>query len=183
MFVAMKQCLCALLAVFLISCGSGLKTSRQNVRPISPSYSAMVNNDPQEVKHNRNGAAQSLLRLFEISDVVQSRVSVSFTNGSELQLTYMSRGQTKNVSFQGRFKRKGYYEVLLRNKRTEIPPLLPVFYSQVDVKRLRIALTADNNLLVDDTWQRTGNIFFLAGGASGRTQSVFTSSGAASAHP
>lgn len=183
MFVAMKQTLCAILAVLFISCGSGLKTSRQQVRPVSPSYSALVNNDPHHVAHNRNGATQTLLRLFEISDVAQSRISVSFTAANELQLSYLSQGQTKTVNFRGRFKQKGYYEVLLRNKRTEVPPLLPVFYSQVDVKRLRIALTAENDLLVDDTWQRTGNIFFLAGGASGRTQSVFKTTGTTVVNP
>lgn len=167
----MKHLLFVLISALVCSCGSGFKTSKRNVRAVTSFYSGSVSNHPYKVMQT-NQLNKSLLELFEVYDSAQSRISLSF-NKNELLLTYLAQGKPKTLAFKGKFTRRGYYEVYLRNKRTEIPPFVPVFYSQVDVKRIRLILTPENDLLVDDSWQRTGNIFILAGGGSGRTQSVF----------
>lgn len=161
-----------LLCLFLNSCSSGVKVSRSQVIYFDKSFSAKVLNKPY--KTGSRYKTPTLLNLFEISEQPHSdTVHFSFNSKNELEVTYLARGQKLTDTFAGTFHRKGFYEIYLRKKKTEIPPFLPILYSSNDIYRIRLALTPGGNLIVDNKWDRTGNIFLMGGGSSERTQSFF----------
>ena len=56
--------------------------------------------------------------------------------------------------FQGKFSKRGFYEIFLRNKKIEIPPFIPIIYSNRDINRIRIGLTVNNDLVIANKWAR-----------------------------
>jgi hypothetical protein len=48
-----------------------------------------------------------------------------------------------------------------------------LFYSNVDIYRVRISQTKEKDLVIDSYYERGGNIFLFAAGGSGRTQYYF----------
>lgn len=115
----------------------------------------------------------TLLNIFEIRDENIDSVQISFNDTKELKFTYTDKGQKIIKTFAGTFAKKGYFEIYFRNQKKEIPPLLPIIYSNNHINRVRLALTIDGNLIVDNMWDDSGNIFILAAGSSGRRQSFF----------
>ncbi|RKS02856.1 hypothetical protein C8C84_2586 [Flavobacterium sp. 102] len=75
--------------------------------------------------------------------------------------------------YQGKFSKKGYYEIFIRKKNIQIPPVLHLLYSKIDIYRLRISLNKEKELIIDSYYKRGGNVFLLAAGGSGRTQYYF----------
>lgn len=160
-----------ILLTLLTSCSSGVKVSKSQVTYFDKSFSAKVANTAYKSGKNKT---PTLLGLFEISEQLHTdTVYLSFNSRNELEVTYLARGQKLTDTFAGTFNRKGFYEIYLRRKKTEIPPFLPIFYSSNDIYRIRLALTQGGNLIVDNKWDRTGNIFIMGGGGSERTQSFF----------
>lgn len=154
------------------SCGSGLSIRKSKVKYFASSFSATVDNNSYKVKGRRYGGV-TLLNIFEIRDKNIDSVYISFNDSNELKLSYTYKGQEITEIFIGNFAKKGYYEIYFRNQKKEFPPVLPIIYSNNHIKRVRLALTIDGNLIVDNMWDDSGNIFILAGGSSGRRQIFF----------
>jgi hypothetical protein len=58
----------------------------------------------------------------------------------ELKFTYTDKGQEITKTFVGTFAKKGCNEISFRNQKKEIPPLLPIIYSNNHINRVRLAL-------------------------------------------
>jgi hypothetical protein len=149
-----------------------LTIRKSRIKYFDSSFSATVDNKSFKVKGRRYGDL-TLLNLFEIRDVTVDSVRLDFKDNNELQFTYIDKGQKIIKTFSGKFAKKGYYEIYFRNQKREIPRLLPIIYSNNHINRIRLALTIDGNLIVDNMWDDSGNIFILAAGSSGRRQSFF----------
>ena len=158
--------------MLLCSCGTGLSIRKSKVNYFDSNFSATVDNKSFKVKGRRYGDL-TLLNLFEIRDENIDSVHISFNDSKELKLTYTFKGQEIIKTLTGYFAKKGYYEIYFRNQKKEIPPLLPIIYSNNHINRVRLALTIDGNLIIDNMWDDSGNIFILAAGSSGRRQSFF----------
>ena len=100
-------------------------------------------------------------------------MSVSFSSNNELILTYEGESGQSSEYFQGKFRKRGYYEIYLRKKNIQIPPLFPIIYSSTDILRIRISLTKEKDLIIDIYKNRGGNIFLMAGGGRSRYQLYF----------
>jgi hypothetical protein len=161
-----------LLSVILSSCGSGLQVRKSRIEYFNKNFAATVDNRPFQVK-KKSYRAPTLLELFEIKNVSSDSVELRFTADSLLFVGYYDIGIWTEQVFMGRFKKKGYYQIFLRRKRIEIPPLIPIIYSRVDIDRLRLALTSEGDLIVDNKWRGSGNILILSGGDLGRSQYFF----------
>lgn len=163
----------ALLAL-LASCGTGLRISKSNFKPIEDNFSASFGN--QSFKTSKSIAVSTsgpkLLELFGVSESEAELVSLIFRNDS-LDLVYTDKSVVKTVSFQVKHKRKGYLEILSVNKKIQIPPFLPFLYSNVDFNRTRISFTTNDELVVDNKWEKSGNVLIFMGGGGGRTQYFF----------
>jgi hypothetical protein len=145
---------------------------KSKVKYFDSSFSATVDNEYFKTKGRRYGYL-TLSYLFQITDENIDSVHISFNDIKELKLTYTYKGQEIIKTIIGNFAKKGYYEIYFSNEKTEIPPLLPIIYSNYNINRIRLALTTDGNLIVDHRWDHSGNIFILAAGNSGRVQSFF----------
>ncbi len=156
----------------LSSCGTGLQISKSKVMYFDNRFSAFVDNTAFKAKASRYGSP-SLLGLFEIPHLSPDSVCIKFAPTQELVLQYWENGQKKEKSFKGQFKRKGYYEIFLDNYKKEIPPLFPIFFSSYNINRIRLAQMQNGDLIIDNRWNQSGNIFLLAAGSSGRRQSFF----------
>lgn len=158
----------------LCSCGTGLSVRKSQVKYFDNHFSGTFGNRAFKINGRRYGSP-ALLELFEIYQVKADSVSVVFDEQDELELTYQdSDGKVKTATFKGVFARKGYYEVFLRNDRKEIPPAFPFIYGRCNVNRVRLALSAKGDLIVDNEWNESGNILFLGVGDKGRRQSYFS---------
>lgn len=116
-------------------------------------------------------AKDNLLQVAEINELTEEKLSIAFDSTGRLKISSVSGEWSKD--FDGKFKR-GYYQVYLRRKRIEIPPVFPVFYSDVDVYRLRIAYHHYGYLLVENKYFRGKSILFLGGGRGQRNVYFFS---------
>lgn len=158
--------------LILGSCRSGVGIRKANTNYFDSSFSVMVNNKSFKIKDQKY-KDRTLLNLFKINEEKADTVYMSFNNSKELKITFTDKGQTITKTFAGEFTRRGYFEIYFSNKRIEIPPLLPIIYSNNNIDRIRIALTIEGDLIVDNKWDHSGSIFLLAGGGIGRQQSYF----------
>jgi len=116
----------------------------------------------------------TVLELFGIYPKINiASVSISLVDSKHIKVSYYDSSsiyadKTQTVLFKGKLLRKGCFQVYLQKKRIEIPPLLPIFYSKRDVDRIRIFITTDGELLIENKWARDGNIFLMAAGGSDR---------------
>lgn len=158
--------------LLLCSCRSGMGIRKSKVVYFDSTFSATVSNYSFKVK-GRHWGDNSLLQLFEIGVVTTDSVSLRFNDSNALILSYEVHGQKFENVFNGKFADKGYYEFYFRNKRKEIPPVIHIIYSRNHINRVRIALTNEGDLLVENMWDDSGNIFIIGAGDSGRRLSYF----------
>lgn len=161
-----------LTVLILSSCGSGLRIKRKDFAPIDNKFSATICNNPLMTK-GRTYSSLTLLDMLDVFNFHSDSISLHFDNKERLVLTFKDTLVNRIEIFEGRFRKKGYYEIYLRNEKKEIPPFLPIIYGYRDIDRVRIGLTKENYLFVDNKWARDGNIFILAGGGSGRYRCFF----------
>jgi hypothetical protein len=170
----MKQTLYILTIVVLSSCGTGMKISKKDFSSIDNKFSATFNNKSQTTKgryyHSSN---PTILDFFELYKINADTVQFRFDMANRLLLTFKDSLGVRTEIFEGNFKKNGYYEIFIRKYKKEIPPFFPFIYGVRDIQRLRIGLTKENELVIDNKWARDGNIFILAGGGSGRYRSYF----------
>lgn len=160
-----------LIGLLLCSCGSGLKGNKSKTRHFDSHSSGTFDNQPFKTNGRRYGSP-SLLELFEIHNVSADSVSLRFS-AEGLQLVYTDGQRVDSVSFQGKFSKKGYYELFLSNEKVQIPPFFPFIYGRHNINRIRTALTIEGDLIIDNMWNQSGNIFILGVGDKGRRQSYF----------
>jgi hypothetical protein len=149
-----------------------LGIAKSQVKHFNSSFSAKVDNAPLNSAKISHGDL-TLLGLFEITNRNIDSIYISFNASSELCLTYQFDGQKITKTYTGYFSRRKYYQIYTKKQKIEIPPLLPIIYNNTHVNRLRIALTIDGLLIVDNMWDNGGSIFFFGAGASGRRQILF----------
>ena len=133
---------------------------------------ATVENKSFKVKGRRYGDL-TLLDLFEINNHTVDTLLLDFNERNELRLTYIEKEEKNIKTFSGNFSKKGYYEIYFRNQKKEISPFFPIFYSNNHINWIRLALTKEGGLIIDNRWDDSGNIFILSAGSSGRRQSFF----------
>lgn len=166
----MAKTILTILNIFLFcACGTGLKINKSNFKPINNNFSGSFKNFSYKTK-GRN-YDPTLLNLFNIFDIASDTIIFKINSNGQLQLTFKDSLKIKTEIFKGNFSKKGYYEIYFRKIKKEIPPLVPIIYGYRDIDRIRIGLTINNDLVVDNKWATDGNIFILAAGSAGRSQS------------
>jgi len=166
-----KSTLILLSLLFLYSCKTAIPASSE-VPFIDTSYSVSVCNTPYKIEGMKQGVP-NLLGTFEIYHVESDSISLHFSHQDTLIITYLDSHVIKVKKLKGRFDSKGYFEIHLHNESIEIPPLIPILYSRHNINKVRLFLSADRTLVVDNKWLQGGNILILGAGDSGRRQSYF----------
>jgi hypothetical protein len=163
----------ALIPVFFIfiSCGSGMTgVKSSDFKNIDSNFSGTFKNLSYKNarKHSSGYIFDDLgiLNLFEIKNKNLDSINLSFVNDHSLLIKYSDSTGTRTKKFSGKFTKRGFFEIYFRKQNVQIPPLFPIIYSKTNVDRIRISLSSNNDLLIDDYSARGGNIFILAGGGN-----------------
>jgi hypothetical protein len=160
--------------IFLLySCGTGMKIKKNNFKQINSHFSGTFNlySNSYNTKYHSNQKIK-LLSLFNIDTLNNSKVekvTIKFDKENDLIISYENFWGTETKFFNGKFKKKGYYEVFLRKERI----IIPLFYTVINVDRLRIGLAKNGDLIIDSYGNHSAMIFLMAGGRKGRTQFYF----------
>lgn len=110
----------------------------------------------------------SIQELFEIRNLDEV-VKLTISKNKELEINYKNvLGGNEMAAFKGKFK-KNYFEVYLRKKRIFFPPI----YCKSNINRLRIGLTAENELVVNRFYNYSGMFMLFAAGDADHKQYVF----------
>jgi hypothetical protein len=150
------------------SCGTGLYVRKSQVKPLDKNFSVKADNNSFKI-HGRRYGNPTLLTLLEIYHVNTDSVQINFIDSLKLQLSYRDGGTIKKKVFKGQFAKNGYYEIFLRNESK----VIPIIYARHNINRIRMALTIQDDLIVDNDWNESGHILILGAGDSGRRQSYF----------
>ena len=156
----------------LTSCGTGIKISKSNFKALNKNYYATYQNNSFKTHGQRYGSP-TLLSLFEIQNVIDDSVQIILNESGDFKIVYKDISGQKEKTVHGTFSTRGYLEIFLRNMKKEIPPLFPIIYGKYNINRIRIALTLENDLIIDNSWNEGGNIFILGVGDKGRRQQCF----------
>lgn len=170
----MKNCL-YLLVIFILSsaCGTGMKLSQKEIVSIEQVQKQQFKNEAVYTKgHNFNANRTGILDHFELYDRSADSVGLVF-NSDHVEVLFTDSTGFHSKTFQGEFTKKGVFEVYLYKQKKSIPPFIPIFYGSRNIKRLRLAINTNHELVIDQFWARDANWFIVAAGGSGRFQSVY----------
>ena len=141
---------------------------KSKIKYFDNTFSATVENNAFKVKGRRYGSP-NFLTLLEVENELVNKISFKFIEGNRLLLVYKDGDSLKSKEFSGQFKGNGYYEIFLRNDSK----VVPLIYGRHNINRIRIAMTNQNGLIIDNEWNESGNLLFIGVGDKGRRQSFF----------
>lgn len=112
----------------------------------------------------------SVQELFGLKNT-DSIIKVVFSKKDAIEIQYKNvLGGNEVAAFKGKFK-KHYFEVFLDKKRVFFPPI----YCKTRINRLRIGLTKNQELVINQHYDYSGMFLFFAAGNSDKKQYVFKS--------
>jgi len=161
--------------LLLAACKSTV-SSRSATPVLNPAYTGTFANHPYKADWIKHYGPYTLLDVFKIDSVVTDSVTIAFDSAARLRLSYTLNGTSREQVFAGAFNKKGVYKFIFENKKIEIPPILPIIYSQYHVHHIRLSLTREGNLFLRNRWIQGGNIFILSRGDQGRRRYYFSKS-------
>ncbi|MFD0861479.1 hypothetical protein ACFQ1M_04620 [Sungkyunkwania multivorans] len=152
----------------LIACGSGMTgIESSEFQKIDPNFSGTFKNRSyKNIRPNNGGHDLKIIDLFGLKSKHADSINLSFTNDHSLVVKFNDSTGVRTEQFNGKFSRRGFYEIYLKKKNIEIPPLLPLLYCEYDTNRIRISFTPDNDLLIDNHVAFGGSILVLGNGGS-----------------
>lgn len=110
----------------------------------------------------------SIQELFEIKNL-DSVVKVVINKNEEIEIHYKNvLGGNEITAFKGKFK-KNFFEVYLDKKRIFFPPI----YCKSNINRLRIGMSEQNDLVINQHYDRSGMFMLFAAGSSDSKQYIF----------
>jgi hypothetical protein len=163
-----------LTSLILSSCMTGKNLRQSDFVAIDNQFNGtFVNKSFLTTGQHKINENTTIFEVFEHDHVNTDSVRIYFDAANNLVLQFKDSIATCTETYSGEFRKKGIYELYLRNNKTSIPPFIPFIYGSRDLKRLRFATTQETELIIEDKWARVANIFMLAGGGSGRYLSYF----------
>jgi hypothetical protein len=132
-----------LITVISLSCGTGIKISKSDLKPISSNSSGTFQNHPyrtlaKSYLEREKLPPQTLLNHFHIF-MDADTVHLEFNSNQQLVLSYKDSIATRTLTFNGKFSKKGYYEIIFCKKKIEIPPVIPVLFSRREIDSVDFA--------------------------------------------
>lgn len=159
----------AIIIVFsLLSCKSYKEIKDRDLVVFSPNSLSEFHSLSNKKKKTDYQISVQELFGFKNSDSI---IKVVFSKKDAIEIHYKNvLGGNEVVAFNGKFK-KHYFEVYLDKKRIFFPPL----YCKTRINRLRIGLTLNKQLVINQHYDYSGMFLFFAAGNSDKKQYVFKS--------
>lgn len=136
-------------------------------------FSGIFDNNAFKVKGRRYGSP-TLLELFEIYHIKTDSVTIKCDSVGNLKLIFVDN--KKNITektVKGSYSKKGYLEIFLRYESKGFPPFIPIIYGKYNINKIRLSLTTNGDLVVNNKWIEGGHIFIFGIGDSGKRRSYF----------
>ena len=164
----MKKLILILTTSFVLwSCSTSKNFKNNDLNSLNSSFKADYRAD--DAPNDSTKSTVKLLRLFRLSDSSVSSVSISFDKDNDFKIRYKNfLGGNSYKTFKGKFK-KNYYEIYLEKNRK----CIPLIYSKTAIDRIRIRITKDSTLLVENYYNHSGSFFLMAAGSSNKTYAKF----------
>lgn len=119
-------------------------------------------------KKDKTDYQVSIQQLFAIKNL-DTIVKINISKNDEIEIHYKNvLGGNEIATFKGKFK-KHYFEVYLDKKRIFFPPI----YCKNNINRLRIGLTQNQDLVINQHYDYSGMFMLFAAGSSDNKQYVF----------
>lgn len=166
------QILFVLIICILGACKPYKRVPKSDILAIENGFSGKFANSGTKTTSKKT--EYTMLALFEIyPNFFTDSVSIELIDTKHLKVSYYNpfsiyENKVETKIFEGKIKNNGCFQIYHRKKNIEIPPLIPIFYSRRDIYRIRIFITTENELLIENKWARDGNIFIMAAGGSGK---------------
>lgn len=168
---------CIVIFLLCAACSTGLKVSKSQFKPIDIAFSGTFRNTVVEI--SGKDSDETLLQIFGIYNINSDSIKLTCSETGLVIIEFhdslsIMKNKTRKEVFQGEKSRRGYFEIFLAKKKIDIPPIIPIFYSNRNIYRIRIGLTKSNDLIIDNMKDVGGNFFiFIANGYKTRTQYYF----------
>ena len=161
--------------LFIASCKNQYPLCRNSALiGIDTSFHAQVSINADTFKSSIYGKPE-LTSILRLKNPIRENLEIMFTDVNEMTVRYQCPTGSMEKRFKGKFDRKGRFVFFHSKKRIEIPPIIPILYSQVDWDRVRISLTPDRKYMhVQEKWNHSGNILLLGAGNIGDSKAVFS---------
>jgi hypothetical protein len=160
--------------LLLLAACKGTVSSRPTAPILNPTYTGIFANHPYKADQIKRYGPYTLLEVFKLDSAITDSVTIAFDSTARLRISYTANGTPHEHLFAGVFTKEGEYKFIFENKKKEIPPILPVLYSQYHIHHIRLSLTPEGNLLLRNRWKQGGNIFILGGGDAGCRRYYFS---------
>ncbi|MDH7459697.1 hypothetical protein QEG73_00360 [Chitinophagaceae bacterium 26-R-25] len=168
-----------LLIISICSCETISRIKKSDIHPISNKFEGSYNNKPYLIKSNLQVREDDYLttatNLFDTSKTKKSGldfIQIKFNSKDQLILYNTDTSVFRPITLNGKFSKKGYYEIYFKKEQLEIPPIVHFLFSTHNIKRLRIYETKSDDLIIYDYDYISGNFLFVGDGPS-KTQFFF----------
>jgi hypothetical protein len=160
-----------LLIISASSCETISRIKKSDIHPISNKFEGSYNNKPYLIKSNLSVTKHDYLttatNLFDTSKTIKSDfdfIQIKFNSKDQLILYHNDTSVFRPVTLNGKFSKKGYYEIYFKNEQLEIPPVVHFLFSKHNIKRLRIYETRSDDLIIYYYNYISGNFLFVGDG-------------------
>jgi hypothetical protein len=149
----------------LTSCKSAYNIKSNELTPLKKNFA----NSYLDFKLNIDSTSQ-LLNLFNVDAINSNRiVNVEILNDNELKLTYKNGFNViESRIFNGKLKNNGF-KIFIKKERWFI---LPIVW-KTNVKRLKLNLDKNDNLVINEYSNNSGMFLFMAAGNTSKKQHLF----------
>jgi hypothetical protein len=162
------------LAPLLLLAACKSTVSHTSPRPLlNPAYTGTFANHPYKSGRNKHYSPNTFLEVFKLDSTSSDSITIAFDSTDRLLISYTANGVPHEHIFNGTFTKKGKYKFIFQNHRKDVPPLLPILYSNHNIRYIIVSLTPEGTLFLREHWDRTGTVFIFAAGSAGNHRYYF----------
>jgi len=173
----MKKYYLILFSILFLSCGS-FKDKQENFQKINENNVTILNGNYSVFKKTKSNEYYYFDNLNEkfyrkygrgerdtinFDTISGGILKISILNNRELNLDFIKNDRiVKNQKLKYKFKNDGF--LYIKNRNTLIGGI-PYIFGGIDVRKVRIALNENNNLLLNDVFNSSGAFLLIFGDA------------------
>lgn len=170
MKILLKFSLLFIIVLTLQSCGTLKFNKTKEFVEFNPSITELNgeyygNSEPTKRDYHQLNILQ-LFNLEEKADFVNLSI-----DQNKIKLNYLQGSENKEVAFEGKIRNK-FLEIYFKKKQI----IIPLFYSHIEIDRIRIGKDKNGNLVIMNYAENTGNILFFAAGTYDELPFIFKKS-------
>ena len=169
-----------LLIISTCSCETISKIKKSDINPVTNKFAGVYDNRPYLIKAKygvtKDDSSITAINLFDTSKTRKydlDFIQINFKSNGQLNLYYKDTSAFQPITLNGKFSKKGYYEIYFKDEKIEIPPVVHFIFSRHNIERLRIYETKNNDLIIYYYSFYSGNFLLVGGEGPNKKQFYF----------